>query len=156
MSRILYRDGSLFEAPKDEMLVHSVNCQGRWGAGIALEFKEKYPEAYAGYVRYCDWAKEEGFVPTGSVEVARIDNVDRVACLFVSESFGLNREPPSKILQHTHKAVAELFAAYPRGKFHSARINSGKFTTPWEDTAQIIEDALRVYPEATWTVWTPK
>lgn len=33
-------------------IAHGVNCQGVMGAGIALEVKRRYPEAYSGYVRY--------------------------------------------------------------------------------------------------------
>lgn len=33
-------------------IAHGVNCQGVMGAGIALEVKRRYPEAYNGYVRY--------------------------------------------------------------------------------------------------------
>lgn len=33
-------------------IAHGVNCKGVMGAGIALEVKRRYPEAYNGYVRY--------------------------------------------------------------------------------------------------------
>src|SRR5579859_6977248 len=50
---IEYRKGSLFEAPKGSYLVHACNTQGVWGSGIAVEFKKRFPGAFAHYNRHC-------------------------------------------------------------------------------------------------------
>jgi O-acetyl-ADP-ribose deacetylase (regulator of RNase III) len=44
--------GDLFttDAPA---LAHGVNCVGAMGAGIAKEFRDKYPDMYAGYRKIC-------------------------------------------------------------------------------------------------------
>lgn len=44
--------GDLFEAPT-QTLVNTVNCVGAMGAGIALEFKNRYPAMYQVYRAHC-------------------------------------------------------------------------------------------------------
>lgn len=44
--------GNLFDQPS-RIRVNTVNCAGVMGAGIALEFKQRYPEMYRDYVRAC-------------------------------------------------------------------------------------------------------
>lgn len=44
--------GNIFES-KATTLVNTVNCVGVMGKGIALEFKNKYPEMYKEYVHLC-------------------------------------------------------------------------------------------------------
>ena len=45
--------GNIFSS-KCETIVNTVNCVGVMGAGIAFEFKLRYPEMYAAYVGLCD------------------------------------------------------------------------------------------------------
>jgi O-acetyl-ADP-ribose deacetylase (regulator of RNase III) len=37
-----------------QTLINTVNCGGVMGKGIALEFRERYPEMYADYVARCE------------------------------------------------------------------------------------------------------
>lgn len=37
-----------------EALVNTVNCMGVMGCGIALQFKNKYPEMFIDYKNFCD------------------------------------------------------------------------------------------------------
>ena len=41
-------------ASKCDILVNTVNCVGVMGAGIAVEFKKRYPEMYKNYTRMCN------------------------------------------------------------------------------------------------------
>lgn len=49
---IEYRQGDIFESGAD-LLVNPVNCKGIMGAGLALQFKKRFPENYAAYRQYC-------------------------------------------------------------------------------------------------------
>ena len=53
---IYYYDGTVFNTPA-KTLVNTVNCFGIMGAGIALEFKLRYPEMFEDYVRKCEQKK---------------------------------------------------------------------------------------------------
>lgn len=47
-----YFEGTVFNAPV-KTFVNTVNCAGVMGAGIALEFKLRYPEMFEDYVEKC-------------------------------------------------------------------------------------------------------
>src|SRR5258708_5626595 len=49
---IEFRQGNLLEA-EAEALVNTVNCVGVMGKGIALQFKQAYPENFRRYERAC-------------------------------------------------------------------------------------------------------
>ena len=49
---IVYIHGNIFTS-KHQTLVNTVNCVGVMGAGIAQEFKYRYPEMFEKYVTLC-------------------------------------------------------------------------------------------------------
>jgi O-acetyl-ADP-ribose deacetylase (regulator of RNase III) len=52
--------GDLFvNRHKAVALAHGCNCQGFWGAGIALQFKKNFPKAFDEYRLSCQSWKEE-------------------------------------------------------------------------------------------------
>lgn len=46
---ITYKKMSLFDAPKETIIVHACNSQGMWGSGIAKPFAQNYPVSYESY-----------------------------------------------------------------------------------------------------------
>lgn len=59
---IAYLDGTVFNAPV-KTYVNTVNCAGIMGAGIALEFKLRYPEMFNDYVNKCQLKQMKVGVP---------------------------------------------------------------------------------------------
>ena len=59
---ITYLDGTVFNAPV-KTYVNTVNCAGIMGAGIALEFKLRYPEMFNDYVNKCQLKQMKVGVP---------------------------------------------------------------------------------------------
>jgi len=55
---IMYETGNLLDADT-EALVNTVNTVGVMGKGIALQFKEKFPQNFAFYVDACKKAWSE-------------------------------------------------------------------------------------------------
>ena len=49
---IHYVSGSLFDKPYDA-IVNAVNCVGVMGKGLALEFRNRYPDNYKDYRAIC-------------------------------------------------------------------------------------------------------
>ena len=49
---INFIDGSLFES-NAQTVVNTVNCVGTMGRGVALKFKNKYPEMFNDYKKKC-------------------------------------------------------------------------------------------------------
>ena len=56
MARIQYVKGDLFES-KAQVIVNTVNCQGVMGKGLALEFKQRYPDMFEVYQKDCKSGK---------------------------------------------------------------------------------------------------
>jgi O-acetyl-ADP-ribose deacetylase (regulator of RNase III) len=51
--------GNLLEAPA-EALVNTVNTVGVMGKGVALQFRQAYPEMYRAYQKACDTRRPVG------------------------------------------------------------------------------------------------
>jgi len=152
MNSIVYKKGNLFDV-KDPIaiLLHACNCKGVWGSGIAVEFKRRFPAAYKDYQRRCA-VRGKKLLGVASL-VFVLNPPQRVACLFTSNNYGPHKDPEKKILKNTDKAIENLFAFLKDGaEIHSPKINSGKFSVPWEKTAEIIENHLN-RRDIKWTVW---
>lgn len=157
MGQIIYRTGSLFEAPLGAVLVHSCNGRGVWGSGVARQMKTRFPAAYEKYRLRCasvPWEQLRG--------VAQVSHCPPfwIASLPVSARFGAQRDASSRIVEATRAALRGLLwpAAWggepvPR-EFHLPRINAETFGVPWETTAGVLEELARKY-DAAWTIWTP-
>lgn len=52
MATLSYRTGDIFDSTA-QVLVNPVNCKGRMGKGLALAFKQKYPNMFASYQQEC-------------------------------------------------------------------------------------------------------
>ena len=56
MAHIQYQKGDIFES-KAQVIVNTVNCQGIMGKGLALAFKQKYPNMFKVYQQECRTGK---------------------------------------------------------------------------------------------------
>lgn len=56
---IIWKTGDLFTSTA-QVLVNTVNCEGVMGKGIALEFKNKYPDMFHDYQYWCKHLKPKG------------------------------------------------------------------------------------------------
>ena len=48
----LIRGGNIFDSPL-QTITNPINCAGAMGAGLALQFKRRFPEMFGDYVRRC-------------------------------------------------------------------------------------------------------
>jgi O-acetyl-ADP-ribose deacetylase (regulator of RNase III) len=76
MTKFIEVQGNLFDSDA-KGLGHGVNTSGLMGAGIAVEFKHRYPEMYLEYKRWCkSEVHREGFVlPWAGVDGKWIYNI---------------------------------------------------------------------------------
>jgi O-acetyl-ADP-ribose deacetylase (regulator of RNase III) len=63
------KKGNIFTT-ECQTIVNTVNCVGVMGAGIALEFKLRYPEMFNKYKIFCD----DGLINIGNLWIYTIDN----------------------------------------------------------------------------------
>jgi ADP-ribose 1''-phosphate phosphatase len=132
---ITYVKGDLFSAPKGSILIHSCNCQGVWGSGIAKQFAERFPEAKKVYSEAC---RSRGPTILGrSLLIPAGDYT--IGCLFTSNNYGQYVDSPEEILEKTRIAIEFLLAQNIDNKpMHMCKINSGLFRVPWEETEKVL------------------
>lgn len=147
---LTYQKMSLFDAPALSILTHACNCRGSWGAGIALEFQKRFPDAYKAYQKTC---KESNGSMAGGAMMSNLENEHFVACLFTSNGYGKSTDPKAKILENTAASIRLLLElsgskGYP---FYSNKFNSGLFKVPWEETEAILKPLVEQY-KVEWVV----
>jgi len=112
MSCVTQVQGDLFRAPKGAILVHACNTKGSWGAGIALAFRERFPEAFLGYKHCCE---ENGDTLVGTCLLLQASKYT-IACLFTSRAYGRRKDKPDQILEATKLALEDLVRQNDEGK----------------------------------------
>lgn len=150
--KIIYKKMSLFDAPKDSILVHACNAQGVWGSGIAKEFKSKFPKAFAEYNNYCKDNLEYHIL--GTALITKPENTYKIGCLINSSDFGARLSAEKLILDNTKHSLEKLVTPGMPSVFYSNKFNSGYFKVPWEKTEKLIQDFITKY-NIDWIVCDP-
>ena len=148
-----YREGDLFSADENSIFVHSCNCVGSWGKGIAAEFKKRFPEHYAAYNKHCKSHKPGDILGTALLlgpHLPGIKDKRWVGCLFTRPKPG--KAPASKAeedrtrtCENTTKAMDHLLCQIHEhgknetGEIAMPKINAGLFAVPWERTVEALK-----------------
>ncbi|KAH9882236.1 hypothetical protein J1614_001408 [Plenodomus biglobosus] len=150
-----YHSGDIFDAPPRTLLIHACNVLGKWGAGIAVEFRKRYPKAYEIYRGYCNWTwdPKTNPVPTGStLLIPPADSQGHwIGCLFTSARYGRSKDPEHSIMLSTISSVEALLQLVENvdneaapgqtseiGDLRMCKINSGHFGVDWKSSKQAI------------------
>ncbi len=131
-----YTDGSLFDSP-DQVLGHSVNCQGAFGKGIAKQIGERYPEVKKAYLKkYHSSGWQLGDIQYVNTECGKI-----VTNLATQSNYGNNN------IQHVNYKALELcidqLLSYCKENKYAVsipKISSGLAGGEWEVIEKIIEN----------------
>lgn len=119
--------------------VHACNAMGKWGAGIALQFKSRFPIAFRTYNHWCEIHR---YNVVGKCLLV-VDGDCLIGCLVTSRGYGKRRDTEEKILRATYNSITELLLQVPTWKtIVSPRINNGLFGVPWEKTEHLIQQAI--------------
>lgn len=146
-----YKRGNLLEADA-EALVNTVNCVGVMGKGIALQFKQAFPQNYEEYRKVC---KAEQLEP-GKVLVHRTG-------LFGNPRFIINF--PTKRhwrgksrIEDVRSGLAALIDTVQRLEIKSIAVpplGCGYGGLEWTEVRPLIEDAFRSVPGVRVLVFEP-
>lgn len=138
MKEIKYSEFSVFDV-EVQTIVNTVNCEGVMGAGLALEFKLRYPEMYQDYVKKCE-AKAlkigEPYVYKGYENVWILN--------FPTKKSWRNRSKLDWIKQ----GLAELFNYYKEWGIESIafpRLGCDKGGLNWEEVRPAMETWLKLF-----------
>jgi ADP-ribose 1''-phosphate phosphatase len=159
---IEYRKGSLFDNPPEQChLVHACNTCGVWGSGIAVEFKRRFPHAFAVYERNC---QNSGSFIIGQFWAIWDKDKDtkkdyQITCLMVSRGYGRSKDSKEDILRHTEESLTKLLKFVNESRYtktiYSNKFNSGFFAVPWPETEAILSRCLESYKDIRWIVMDP-
>lgn len=149
------RQGNLFTAPANTLLLHACNCVGSWGAGIAAAFKKHYPEHFAIYKAHCESKTPNALLSTCLLIPPQPSGPQHwIGCLFTSKKYGRGKDSKDDIMDSTDSAMQDMLEQLAdmedRPKdIWMCKINSGSFKVPWSQTKKLIEsltfkDALHI------------
>lgn len=107
---IEHRRGDLFlNPPRGTVLIHSCNCQGAWGSGIAASFKTRYDAAYQIYRNFCAAIDDKAKL-LGSALLIVTPKSPMIGCLFTSVGVGKKKSSRETIVSATSTALQDLCA----------------------------------------------
>ena len=164
---IIIKNMSLFDAPKESVIIHACNSQGVWGSGIAKEFKARYPHSFEFYSGFCKAQNEERGTACGKADLSSFEASEPhwVGWIVTSHNYGALKDSPEQIKVNTTLALRELchkiYMAHPKDtnptiEIYSNKFNSGLFAVPWEDSELILETVLRDFKRIQWIVCDPE
>ena len=148
---ITYTSGDILKADA-EALVNTVNCVGIMGRGIALQFKNAFPENFAAYAKAC---QEQKVLP-GTMFVYRTGTL--MTPYFII-NFPTKRHWRGKSrLEDIESGLRDLVAVIRRHDIRSIAIpplGSGLGGLNWPDVRARIEAALSPLPDVAVIVYEP-
>lgn len=146
------KSGNLFSAPSG-LICHQVNCKGVMGRGVAVTFKQMFPESYDHYFYCCQTM--EPYDLLGHIAIKKEKDYITV-CMFAQEGFSRNpnicnteywafREYCSHIADYLyiHKAT-DTIINMPYG------IGCGLGGGDWQHIYSIIEEELADFHVILW------
>lgn len=128
-----YRDGDLFKSGFTA-LAHGVNCRGLMGAGIAREFRRKWPGMFNEYSYLC---RKDRLKP-GMIHAWRSDGGMVVYNLATQDQPG--RHATLGAVRESVKAMTDHAGFHGIAEIGMPRIGAGIGGLRWPDVADVVED----------------
>lgn len=135
---IMYLKGNLLSSPA-QVLVNTVNTVGVMGKGIALQFKNKYPDMFKAYQKIC----EEHRLDIGMLYLWKSE--DKWILMFPTKKHWRN---PSKI-EYIEKGLEKFVNNYEKLGIESIafpRLGCGNGKLDWQIVKPIMEKYLKPLP----------
>lgn len=150
---INYKKGNLFnDFNETNAIINTVNCVGVMGKGIALQFKERFPENFNEYITNCN----SGELTIGKSFVYAIPNTNpqKFIINFPTKNHWRN---PSK-LEYIEKGLDNLVNIIDEYNLTSVTmpaLGCGNGNLDWELVKPLIEKKLSHLENITFTVYEP-
>ena len=148
---IVYKKGNLLE-DEAEALVNAVNTVGVMGAGIAKQFKEKFPEMFDKYKKAC----QQGEVKLGKMHVVPVET--EVGKKYIVNFPTLEHWTDKSKLSDIEAGLEDLVRVVKEKEIKSIAIpplGCGVGGLQWEDVRKLIEEAFAGLAEVTVHLYEP-
>lgn len=135
---IEYLEGDIFNSPA-QVIVNTVNTVGVMGKGLALSFKNRYPDMFERYKKVC----EERKLQIGNLMLFYYP--DHWLLLFPTKE---NWRNPSK-LEYIEKGLQKFVSTYVDKKINSIafpKLGCGNGELDWNDVKPLMEKYLKNLP----------
>lgn len=144
---IEYTTGDIF-ASDCEALVNPVNCVGVMGAGLAKQFKQRYPEMFSDYAAWC----ATGGMAPGSISLWSTEETPYVFLVATKDHW---RDPST--LDYVKRCMDGLVLCAPDlvESIAVPALGCGLGGLAWADVKPIIEAAAARAPQIRWVVYEP-
>lgn len=136
---IYYAHGNIFESPAG-VLVNPCNTVGVMGAGLALQFKIKYPEMFVKYQRHC----QEHLLFIRRLALYTCHDGKRVLCFPTKQHWRDNSQ-----IDYISIGLQNFRTTYAKKKITSVafpKLGCGKGNLSWDDVKPIMEKYLSNLP----------
>jgi len=135
---IEYIEGDIFESPA-QVIVNTVNTVGVMGKGLALSFKQRYPQMFERYKNAC----EKHLITIGKLML--FYEADHWLLMFPTKE---NWRNPSK-LEYIEKGLMKFVSSYADKSITSVafpRLGCGNGELNWNDVKPLMERYLKKLP----------
>lgn len=140
--------GDMFKSPA-QVLTNTVNCVGVMGKGVALEFKNRYPQMYNDYKALCD----QGNVKPGTTYLWEDDSAQVL-------NFPTKRHwRDNSVLQDIEDGLRHLAQSYEQMGIQSIAmppLGCGLGGLKWSDVQPLIVKHLGAIPDLDVYVYEPQ
>jgi Predicted phosphatase homologous to the C-terminal domain of histone macroH2A1 len=130
--------GDIFSIEGVKNYAHGCNCAGAMGKGIALQFREKYPEMYKQYVALC---KNGDFKPGGVFDYS--ENGTHIYNLGTQETW--RTKAKLDYIRMSFRKMLELATASQVASIAMPAIGAGLGGLAWDSVKNNIEEIVREF-----------
>lgn len=131
--------GDIFDLPYIHCYAHGCNCAGTMGKGIALQFKNKYPEMYLQYKKKCI----QGEFKLGDIFEYQHNN-DHIFNLGTQKDW--RTKANSEALRTAVYKMLESATKQNIKAIAMPKIGAGLGGLPWEKVKTILEELSLLFP----------
>ena len=143
---------SIFKS-KEMAITNSVNVVGVSGAGIAKEFKRRYPDNYEAYHDYC----QKELLKIGDVFVFDLET-NHNPKFIINFPSKKHWKPPSQLsyIEEGLKGLTSAMAIHQITSVALPQLGCGKYTgrLDWNEVKELIISEFRKHPELTCVMYT--
>ena len=140
--------GNLFDSDAD-YIGHGVNCRGIMGAGIAKEFRRRYPDMYVDYVADCSYS---GFLRPGGFSIYVPESGPRVVNLATQDAPGAHAQY-EWVWGATSKFAASVSRSGRSVRVALPTIGCGIGGLEWPKVETILRAVEIIYENVEFEIW---
>ena len=142
MVTIKFVNGDLLEATEN-LILHQVNAQGKFGSGIALQVKKKWNKVYQSYKALCDTNLDSNLM--GIAQAVAVGERKAVVNLFGQKYYGYNgqRYTDYEALYKALESASEMARQYNLSVAIPSKLGSERGGADWNIVYAMIESVFK-------------